>query len=275
LPEEYPEEICLAIHEHYLPTRAGGQLPQSELGAVVGIADRMDTIAGCFAVGLEPTGTADPFALRRHALAIIRILEDMAWDLSLKEFIEKGLSILGEEIEFDNDRVFVRVSDFFRERYKQRMLRSGYKSDLIEAIISVEFNRINQLRPRIDQLKCFAAESEEFQALIQTFKRVTNILKKQEKSFDVDPALFRETCESTLWDTFQALKDNVFMCLEKKEYHKALGLMARLRKPVDEFFDGVEILVKENQALRENRVGLLQQLTGLFLSVADLSRFSI
>ena len=148
--EGMPEEVCLGIYEHYLPARAGGQLPTSKIGAVVGLADRMDTIVGCFAVGLEPSGTADPFALRRHSLAIIRVIEDMGWDLSLKESIAKGLFVLRDEIEFDSGRVFAKVSAFFRERYKQLMLRLGYKTDLIEAVISVEFDRINDLRSRID-----------------------------------------------------------------------------------------------------------------------------
>lgn len=273
--EGMPEEVCLGIYEHYLPTRAEGQLPTSKIGAVVGLADRMDTIVGCFAVGLEPSGTADPFALRRHSLAIIRVIEDMGWDLSLKEFIAKGLSVLREEIEFDSDRVFARMSAFFRERYKQLMLRSGYKTDLIEAVISVKFDRINELRSRIDQLKKFTSESREFQELALTFKRVTNILKKQVKPFEVDPVLFKETCESDLWETYQALKDNVHEYLERMDYYKALDLMVRLRKPVNEFFDGVEILTKENEALKANRIGVLQHLSRLFLSVADLSKFSI
>jgi len=273
--EGMPEEVCLGIYEHYLPARAGGQLPTSKIGAVVGLADRMDTIVGCFAVGLEPSGTADPFALRRHSLAIIRVIEDMGWDLSLKEFIAKGLSVLRDETEFDSDRVFAKVSAFFRERYKQLMLRSGYKTDLIEAVISVKFDRINELRSRIDQLKEFTSESSEFQELALTFKRVTNILKKQVKPFEVDPALFRETCESDLWEAYQALKDNVSEYLERMDYYKALDLMVRLRKPVNEFFDGVEILTKENEALKANRVGVLQHLIRLFRSVADLSKFSI
>jgi glycyl-tRNA synthetase beta chain len=188
-------------------------------------ADRMDTITGCFAVGLEPSGTADPFALRRHSLAIIRIVEDMGWDLSLKEFIEKGLSISREEVEFDKGRVFAKVSSFFKERYKQMMLRSDYETDLIEAAISVEFDQINDLRLRIEQLKRFATESSEFHDLALTFKRVTNILKKQGKTFEVDTTLFKETSESALWKTFQALKDDVYGCLGRKDYYRALGLM--------------------------------------------------
>jgi len=271
----YPEEICMAIHEHYLPIRSGGQLPASKYGAVVGCADRMDTIVGCFAIGLTPSGSADPFALRRHALAIIRIVRGMEWDLSLEQFIEKAISILREDIEFDKEQVKTGVLDFFKERYKQMMLRSGYESDLIESIISVTFNRIDQLGLRIDQLKKFASESKEFQALTLTFKRVTNILKKQEELFKVDPVLFKEACESVLWETYQTLKDDIYQCLEKRDYYGALNLMARLRKPVDDFFDGVEVLVKDNKALRENRVGLLQHLEMLFLSVADFSKFAI
>jgi len=271
----YPEEICMAIHEHYLPTRSGGQLPTSKYGAAVGCADRMDTIVGCFAIGLTPSGSADPFALRRHALAIIRIVEDMEWDLSLEQFIEKAVSILREDIEFDKEQVRTGVLDFFKERYKQMMLRSGYESDLIESIISVTFDRIDQLGLRIDQLKRFASESEEFQALTLIFKRVTNILKKQEEPFEVDSALFKEACESALWEMYHTLKDDIYRCLEKRDYYGALNLMARLRKPVDDFFDGVEVLVKDNKALRENRVGLLQHLEMLFLCIADFSKFAI
>lgn len=273
--EGYPDKVFLAVYEHYLPTRAEGVLPRSKIGAVVGCADRMDTIAGCFAIDLIPSGSSDPFALRRHALAIIRIIENMGWDLSLRDLIGMSLLILKEEIEFDSDQVNKKVIKFFRERYKQMMLRSGYESDMIEAIISVTFDRIDQLRSKIDQLKRFASESAEFERLALTFKRVTNIQKKQEKPFEVHPALFKEDCESVLWETYQALKDGIYRCMEKKDYYEALNLMVRLRKPVDEFFDGVEVLIKDNGALRENRIGILQHLARLFLSIADFSKFSI
>jgi len=204
----HPEEVCLAIHEHYLPARAGDELPTSPIGAIVGLGDRMDTVAGFFAIEMEPTGAADPFALRRHALAIIRIVEKMQWNISLQAFIAKSISILREEIEFDKDFVTQKVLGFFRERYKNMMLRSGYESDLIDAIISVNFEQINQLRSRIDQLKKFMTESEEFESLALTFKRVTNILRNQDESLPVDVNLFSESCESELWEAYQALKDD-------------------------------------------------------------------
>lgn len=271
----HPEEVCLAVCEHYLPDRAGGDLPSSAIGAVVGLADRMDTITGCFAVGLEPTGAADPFALRRHALAIIRILEQFHWDISLRDFISRSLAVLSEEIDFDGDGVFQKVTEFFRERYRQLMLRSDYRGDLIEAVISVDFDHINLIRARTDQLARFISESDEFESLVLTFKRVTNILKKQEESFEVDPALFREACESTFWEAYEGIKDQVRSLMEQKSYFEALTLMAGLRRPVDDLFEGVEIMSRDNPELKGNRIGMLQGLSRLFLSLADFSRFSI
>jgi len=272
--EGYEDDICSGIHEHYLPLKAGGALPQSKIGAVVGMADRLDTIAGCFAVGLEPTGKADPFALRRHALAIIRIMEDTGWDLSFRQLVEKALSLLAGEIEFDFDATFARVLDFIRERYKNMMLRSDYASDLVEAAICGPFDCILSLRPKMEQLKEFTLSSDEFTPLALTFKRVNNIIKKQSMVFAVNPALFKEDAEKDLWEIYQSLKDDVAVCIGKSAFLEALGIMTRLRTPVDQLFDNVEILTKDN-ALRENRVGLLQLISSFVLTIADFSKFSI
>jgi glycyl-tRNA synthetase beta chain len=131
------------------------------------------------------------------------------------------------------------------------------------------------LRNRIDQLKKFASESDEFQELALTFKRASNILKKQTSLYKVDPALFQDACESSLWEVYQSLKGEVGRCLDKGAYYEALETMAGLRKPVDLFFDGVEVLTKDDKMLKENRVGILQHVAGLFMRVADLSKFSI
>ena len=274
MQEGYPEEICMAIYEHYLPATSGGRLPKSEISAIVGLADRMDTIAGCFAVGLTPSGSADPFALRRHALAIIRILEKMGWYISLKSFVRESLSILKEKIDMDRDRTFSMIMEFFKERYRYMMLRSGYESDLIDAVISATFDQICELQLRIKALKKFRSESEEFHDLALTIKRVSNILKKQKKTFDIDPALFREECEVALWKAYQDLKGEFSDALEKEDYYKAFNLLTRITSPVNTFFDGVEIMTKDNPGLMENRVGLLQHLERLFISVADFSRLS-
>ncbi len=271
----HPKEVSLAISEHYLPLRAGDVLPASIIGTIIGLADRMDTIAGCFAINLEPTGAADPFALRRHALAIIRMLEKTDWEISLKDFISKSLDILKGHVDFPRDPVFHKVVRFFKERYKQMMLRLNYESDLIEAVISAEFDRIADLRSRIEQLRTFSTESDEFESLAMTFKRISNILKNQEESLSVDPTQFKEPCESVLWDAYGEIKGDVDQLIRKREYLKALNVVAGLRKSVDDFFDGVEILIKDNPTLRATRIGILQHLARLFLCLADLSKFSI
>ena len=271
----HPEEVCKAISEHYLPARAGDELPSGITGSIVGLADRMDTIAGCFSIGLEPTGAADPFALRRHALAIIRILEKAGWNISLKDLISFALEMLGKEVEFEKNRISSSILSFFKERYKNMMLRTGYESDLIEAVVSAEFDLICLLPARIEQLKIFSQESTDFESLAQTIKRVSNILKNQEKTMDVDPDLFQDGCESALWDIYKGLKDDILGHMEKGKYINALNLMTKLRKPVDDFFDTVEVLTKESAELKNNRVGLLNNLSKLFLSIADFSKFSI
>jgi glycyl-tRNA synthetase beta chain len=270
----YSEEVCLAIHEHYFPVRAGDRLPTSPVGCIVGMADRMDTISGFFAIGLEPTGAADPFALRRHALAIIRILEETQWDISLKEFVVTSLTNLRQEVEFDEDTIAQRVSDFFRERYKSMALRSGYESDLIDAVLTSDFEHIHQLRSRMDHLKRFMTESEEFESLALTYKRITNILKKQDKSLIVNTSLLKEPCERRLWEAFEAVKSDIHRLSGQKAYLEALNLIVGLRQPVDELFDEVPILAEDAQ-LRNNRVAMLQDLARLFLDLADFSKFSI
>ena len=271
----HPEEACVAVHEHYLPARAGDELPSSAPGAIVSVADRMDTIAGFFAIGLEPTGAADPFALRRHALAIIRILESRDWDVSLKALASKALSILAKEISFDETLILNKVLDFFRERYRQMMLRSDYGYGLVEAAIAVEFDRINEVRSRLDQLQTFVKEFGEFESFVLTSKRISNILKNQDETMRVQPALFKVPCESKLWESYQAVKRPIEDFIEKKNTYQALKLMATLKGPVDDFFNGVEILTKESAELKNNRVGMLQELSRLFLKVADFSKFAI
>ncbi len=273
--EGYPEEICTAIHEHYLPDKAGGKIPDSKIGAIVGLADRMDTICGYFALGMEPSGTADPYALRRHAIAILKILETFAWDVSLVAFVKTTLSVLNRDLTFEIEPVFASVLLFFRERYKQLMLRAGYESEYIDAVISAGFDRVHLIKPRIEQVRMYASESDAFAALAFTFKRISNMLKKEETVYDADPALFREPCETALWNRYQEVEEKISICVSKAQYADAMDLLAGLRNPVDDFFDGVEILTKDSRALRENRIGLLQRLAELFMSIADFSKLSI
>ena len=273
--EGYPEEICTAIQEHYLPDRAGGKLPDSKIGAIVGLADRMDTICGYFVLGMEPSGTADPYALRRHAIGILRILETFVWDLSLVGFIMESLSMLKRSLTFEMGPAADKVLKFFRERYKQLMLRNGFESEYIDAVISTGFDYIYLVKPRIEQVRGYALESVGVEALAFTFKRIINMLKREKRTYEVDPDLFQEECERALWKQYQEVSEGMKSSISSNRYAEAMDVLARLKSPVDEFFDGVEILTKDSPALRQNRIGLLQELAGLFLSIADFSKLSI
>ncbi len=271
----HSETVCLAIHEHYLPAHSGDELPSSPAGAIVGLADRMDTVTGFFAIGMEPTGAADPFALRRHALAVIRILEEREWDISLREFVLQALSALRQEVPCDETSVFERVIEFFRQRYKQMMLRSDYSPDLVEAVISAEFDRLPHLHHRLGSLKKFIAEFSDLEPLALTFKRMVNILKNQTGGPSVRPALLKEPSELHLWKSYQGIRDDFHSLIEDKKYLEALNLLVSLKKPVDGFFEGVEVLTRKDEELRTNRVALLKELTQLFLSIADFSKLAI
>ncbi len=269
----HPEAVCRAVREHYLPLRSGGALPESAISAVVGIADRMDTIAGCFAMGQEPSGAADPFALRRHALAVLRILESREWNISLSSLVEYALEGLAEKMDFQQEQCAQRIMAFFRERYRNRMLQEGHAQGVIEAVLAARFDRIPGLCSGIEQLGRFAEASNEFESLVLAFKRVTNILKKQDEPCGVEPGLFQEPCEHTLRQAVQGMEGDVLDLVEAGDDQEALNRLAALRKPVDDFFEGVEVLTRDDPRLRRNRVGLLQHVSRLFLKVADFSRF--
>jgi glycyl-tRNA synthetase beta chain len=271
--EGYSQAVCDAIAEHYLPSRAGDTLPGSDLGALVGISDRMDTIAGFFALHMEPTGSADPFALRRHAIAVLRILDAMDWNISLKAISDMALKFLSEEIGSDASSVSEDIMAFFRERLKFLSQREGYDADLFEAAAAAGFHIVPEFWARLKALKEFASESSEFQSLVRTCKRVGNILKKETVGGDVAPELFREECEKELWKKFVSARDDVGRFSRARNYRAALYEMAELRAPVDRFFQEVEVLVKDNEPLRANRTALLKAVEGLFLSVADFGRF--
>ncbi|HUV59950.1 MAG TPA: glycine--tRNA ligase subunit beta [Desulfatiglandales bacterium] len=270
----YSEDICIAISDHYLPIQAESQLPESLIGSIVGIADRLDTIVGFFSMGLEPDGTADPYALRRQALAIIRIVRDKKIAISFKNFIHKSASILNETISFDQKEVEDSVSNFIKNRFKNLLLSEGITQDFIEAVISIDFNFLHQVEKKIEALQRFRDISEDFEALAIAFKRIINIGKGFEETYSVNPDLFEHKSEEGLWKTFQLVKDEAKREIDRENYFEALSIISRIIKPVDEFFSEVMVMA-EDRRIKENRLRILKSLHQFFLQVADFSKFSI
>jgi len=270
----YPEDICIAISDHYLPIQSESQLPESLIGSIIGIADRLDTIVGFFSVALEPDGTADPYALRRQALAIIRIVRDKKITISFQDFIHKSASILNETISFNQKEVEDSVSNFIKNRFKNLLLSEGITQDFIEAVISIDFNFLHQVEKKIQALQRFRDISKDFETLAIAFKRIINIGKGFEETYSVNPDLFEHKSEEGLWKTFQLVKDEAKREIDRENYFEALSIISRIIKPVDEFFSEVMVMA-EDRRIKENRLGILKSLQEFFLQVADFSKFSI
>jgi glycyl-tRNA synthetase beta chain len=271
LAKERPE-VSEAIYEHYLPGFAGDRLPSGPVGDIVSIADKMDTIVGCFGVGLVPTGTADPFGLRRQALGIIRIVVEKKYPFSLRELIEESEKQLKEKMERTVEEVRNGVLDFFRVRYQNFLLERKVPFDVTEAVLTVSFDELPDVQGRIDALQK-AREWKDFESIVIAFKRAMNILKGSPPKGRVAPSLFAEPAEQNLYRSFLEAKEKIDSLLKKRDYPTALLEMTRMKKPIDEFFDGVMVMV-EDEAIRNNRLALLDEIGKLFLQIADFSRLT-
>jgi len=270
----HAEDVCLAISDHYLPSQAESELPGTLIGSIVGMADRMDTIVGCFGIGLEPTGTADPYALRRHALGIIRIMRGKKIGVSLKDFVGKSGSILNEAISFDREKVVDRVLNFIKDRFKNMLLSEGIAQDFVEAVITIDFSFLNQIEERIAALRKFREKSKDFEQLSVSFKRIMNIVRGFEGTGKVNPDVFEHTSDENLWETFQLVKHKARKEIDRENYFEALNVMAGLSGPIDEFFSQVMVMA-EDRRVRENRLGMLREVNQLFLQIADFSKLSV
>jgi glycyl-tRNA synthetase beta chain len=261
--------IAQAIYEHYLPIAAGGDLPQTDEGAIVGIADKIDTIVGFFGVCLPPTGTADPYALRRQALGIINIILEKHYPLTLDYLIDESLVGLSTILKKPPQDVKKDVLDFFAGRLENQLIAQGYAYDTVEAVLATGFSDVVLAIAKIKALQAFR-EDPEFEPVSVAFKRVDNILKDF-RNPQVSIAFFATDVEKNLFASFGKIKKQVETCIGKKDYDHALKELANLRPPVDAFFDGVMVMDKDEK-IRFNRLSLLAEISTLFHNVADFSK---
>lgn len=263
-------EVAKAIAEHYLPTQAGGELPSSDIGAFVSIADKMDTICGCFGVGLIPTGSADPYALRRSALGIINIILDRKYPLSLKWVVESALSRLGAKLTRDREEVLGDVLRFFEDRFIN-LLGGQFPGDVVDAATAAGGDDLVDCAARISTLAEFR-NRHDFEPLAVAFKRVCNIVKEPVAA-SVDPNLFQDDAEKGLFAAFQSVRIAVAKAVADRDYHSALTQIATLKGAVDQFFEKVMVMA-EDERVRTNRLSLLQEVKGLFSGIADFAKIA-
>jgi glycyl-tRNA synthetase beta chain len=264
-------EVAEAILEHYLPRFAEDRIPSSDIGAIVGIADKLDTIAGCFGVGLIPTGTADPYALRRQCLGIINIILGRQYRISLSAIISKSAALLQEKLTRPEQEVIQDVLNFFAVRFSNLLTSQGYLPDAVDAVVSCGIDDLADMVQRIAALQQVKKEPD-FEPLAIAFKRAVNILSGTQAAA-VNTSLFENPAETALHQKYEALCKNVQSLMNNKEYLAALKLIATLRPEVDAFFDGVMVMV-DNIGLRNNRLALLHEISSLFENFADFTKLS-
>jgi len=265
------KEVALAIYEHYLPTAAGGALPSSHPGAILSLADKLDTLVGCFGVGLIPTGTADPYALRRHTLGIINILLDKKYPLSLNGLCDSSLALLAPKIERPPDEIKRDVLEFFKGRMQNLLISRDLSADSVEAAMASGFDDLVDLLERsraVHELK----KEPEFEPLAIAFKRVVNIARSHVPD-PVKPELFENQVENDLHEAYAKISQKASDLINRKEYPLALKELTSLRKPVDNFFDAVMVMAQDEK-IRSNRLSLLGNIAGLFFKIADFSKIT-
>jgi glycyl-tRNA synthetase beta chain len=268
LDKEEPA-VAVAIVEHYLPVRAGGELPKEIPGALVGMADRLDTIAGCFGIGQVPTGTTDPFGLRRLALGLLHIIEKHGFALSLPNLVQEALTLYGDKLTEDQGAAKSDILDFIKGRFVNDLIARGIPAAAVEAVTSVSFEDVVDCRARIDALDAIR-EQAAFTVLAAAFKRVMNIVKDNH-TVEVNGELLQEKEERDLYETFQKVSEQTKPFLDAKEYGRAMEVILQMKEPVDTFFDEVMVMT-EDLALQKNRLNLLTAIAELFLKVGDFSK---
>jgi len=264
-------EVAVAIQEHYMPVRAGEPPPASLTGAIVGLADRMDTLAGCFGIGETPSGTTDPFGLRRQTIGLLNIVEAHGLHLSLRALTDKALSLYGDKLSVTVEEAKENIIAFIQGRFANDLIARGIAQGTVEAAVAGNFDDPADCRQRLDALAAISAE-ESFTLLAGSFKRVKNIIKDNRQTA-VDPALLQEPAERALHEKFLQVSEAAAPLMQAKQYDQSLQLILGMKEAIDDFFDKVMVMA-EDKAVRANRLALLTAIARLFLGIGDFSKMS-
>ena len=266
-----PPMVAAAVEEHYRPVYSGAPLPETPVGAILSLADKIDSICGCFTVGLVPTGASDPYALRRQGIGIIQIMLDKGFTFSLRDLIVESLRQFNSK---NLQEISEQVYTFLRNRMTNLMVDDGFSKDTVSAVLSASADSIPSTWKRAAALEKLKTKPD-FEQLAVAFKRVVNIIKKAEddRTGNPDPDLFEHESEKELLAAYELVKNRVEEDLAKGLFDQALVKIASLRDPVDAFFEGVMVMTDDSE-VRRNRLALLAQIEALFGKVADFSKLS-
>ncbi len=269
-------DVAQAIEDHYMPTGGDAALPQGIIGSIVGLADRIDTICGLFGVDEKPSGAADPFALRRAAIGVIRIVTEKELKLNLEQALNEALANLKPWLTVDADQVKNEVKQFFGARFQGILADQGVPTDVAKAVLAAGMDDLMDVKARALALAA-VKDSEDFKPLAVGMKRVMNILRKE--AAQVPPTapqagLFKEPQEKELHQAFTALVNGLHNSVVEGDYQAFLKSVVALKEPVDNFFDNVLVMDKDED-VRRNRLALLKQIADLFGELAEFTHLQL
>ena len=270
-----PDDVATAVEEHYRPTYSGGQLPKTATGAVLAIADKIDSICGCFSVGLIPTGASDPYALRRQGIGIVNIMLDKGFAFSLRDLIVQSLGLFHEKAEFPIQETAEKVYAFIQNRMAHILVEKGFSKDVVAAVTSAGAENVPNVWQRVKALQDLKG-APDFEPLAVAFKRVVNIIKKTAggPQGQVREDLLSHATEKELFAALKKVQGQVAELFINGDFDKALLIIASLKDPVDAFFDGV-LVMAEDAEVRNNRLALLGSIAALFDQFADFSKLAV
>jgi len=263
-------EVAQSVFEHYLPKGQSDDLPSTDVGTAVAIADKIDMVCGCFGVGLIPTGTADPYGLRRQTLGILSILEARKLRIPLEGLVDLSLATLAPKLKSPAAEVRRKVVEFVAARYLNLRVSQGVPADLVEAVLAAGLTDVVDLRAKLDALVAFRAEAA-FEPLAEVFKRAINITKAYEGPLAVSSMLFEHEEERALHRAASVVAGRVAAAAKDGRYAEAFREMAALQPLVSAFFEKVLVMAKDEK-VRNNRLALLKGLSAAFSAVADFSK---
>ena len=270
------EEVAKAIEEQYMPSTREGRLPETYIGSILSIADKVDNITACFLSGRTPTGTKDPYALRRQAIGIVNIMLSKEFHLDLNEIFNYSLKSFRDAhmkslSPAKPETTLNEILEFMTERFKNLMLSYEFPIGVVEAVLATEFDDVVQTKKKIEALTDYY-RAPDFNPLAIAFKRVVNIVKNQPReSFSHESLL--ENAETQLFHEYRDVKQGVEENVLREDYTGALQLMKKLKEPIDIYFDEV-LVMDEDELIRNNRLSMLWEIRDLFFKVADFSKIS-
>ncbi|MDW7674867.1 MAG: glycine--tRNA ligase subunit beta, partial [Bacillota bacterium] len=269
-----PEAICTGIREHYLPKFAGDQLPTEVPGWLVSMADKLDTIVGCFAVGIRPTGSQDPYALRRQALAICNMLLDREVQVTIEELLSAAYDRLAQDIspKMVKQELVAEVTEFFFQRMKNILGEEGHRYDVIDAVLATKKSNVTDIANWAKALTD-SRNNPEFASLLIGFNRASNIVKKNPGG-QVQGEAFTEPAEIELFKAFNQVKEQVGQQVADKQFAEALVSLSKLQQPIDRFFNDIMVMVEDEQ-VKNNRLALLNSITDFVKEQVDLTKIVV